>query len=238
MRYPSLRTRSLTVHIDTDTSALTIDLTGTRRISASGLRAERTRAYVFAHGAGAGMTQSHDAIANGLAERASQHSATISFTWSAARSGRTHRARPQRGSRRCGKGRSVSLGTCRSSPAAILRRPHDLAGAALSRSQNVRGLVFFAFRFIPPASERRTRQALGRCPDTYAFLQGANDALASLDLLKPVVARLGYNATLALFERRRPSFHFRPKAGARIEVLAEMLETAPAGGRPLSDCFA
>ena len=57
------------------------------------------------------------------------------------------------------------------------------------------------------------------------FLQGTRDELAHLELLEPVVTRLGERATLKLFEDADHSFHVRAKSG-RIDtdVMREMLD--------------
>ena len=61
------------------------------------------------------------------------------------------------------------------------------------------------------------------------FLQGANDALASLDLLCPVVQKLGRRASLALFADADHSFHVPAKSGRKdADVLAEVLDAAVA----------
>jgi uncharacterized protein len=59
------------------------------------------------------------------------------------------------------------------------------------------------------------------------FLQGTNDALATLDLLRPVIVRLGDRATLTLLEGADHSFHVPAKSGRKdADVLAEMLDAA------------
>jgi uncharacterized protein len=59
------------------------------------------------------------------------------------------------------------------------------------------------------------------------FLQGTNDALADLDLLKAAVKKLGRRATLALSQHADHSFHVPAKSGRKDqEVLAEVLDVA------------
>ena len=61
------------------------------------------------------------------------------------------------------------------------------------------------------------------------FLQGTKDTLAELHLLRPLVARLGLKATLALAEDADHSFHVPAKTGRKdAEVLAQLLDTAAA----------
>jgi alpha-beta hydrolase superfamily lysophospholipase len=56
------------------------------------------------------------------------------------------------------------------------------------------------------------------------FLQGTNDALAELNLLRPTVAGLGERATLELIPDADHSFHVPAKTGRKDpEVLAEAL---------------
>jgi predicted alpha/beta-hydrolase family hydrolase len=92
----------------------------------------------------------------------------------------------------------------------------------------VRGLVFFAFPLHPAAKPSDTRAA--HLPDVgipMLFLQGTNDALATLDLLRPVVAKLGARATLTLIEGADHSFHVSARSGRKdADVLAEVLDAA------------
>ena len=61
------------------------------------------------------------------------------------------------------------------------------------------------------------------------FLQGTHDALAELDLLRPVVAGLGPRATLELISEADHSFHVAAKTGRKdTDVLAAMLDVAAA----------
>jgi len=95
---------------------------------------------------------------------------------------------------------------------------------------HVRGLVFFGFPLHPagkPSDERATHLSDIRLP--MLFLQGENDALASLDLLKPVVARLGERAALKLVPHADHSFHVPAKTGRTdADVLNEILDAAAA----------
>ncbi len=99
---------------------------------------------------------------------------------------------------------------------------------ALDPLPNVRGLIFFGFPLHPagkPGDERAKHLDAVAIP--MLFLQGTNDALADLDLLKPMVKRLGKRATLTLFEHADHSFHVPAKSGRKdAEVLDEILDTA------------
>jgi predicted alpha/beta-hydrolase family hydrolase len=101
---------------------------------------------------------------------------------------------------------------------------------ALDPLPGVRGLVFFAFPLHPagkPSTDRAPHLSDVKIP--MLFLQGTNDALADLTLLKGVVADLGARATLELVDAADHSFHVPAKTGRKDpEVLAELLKTAAA----------
>lgn len=186
--------------------------------------------YVFAHGAGAGMAhKSMAAIAEGLAARGI---ATLRYNF----------LYMERGSKRP-DAPALAHKAVRAAVAEAAKRAPNLplfaggksfGGRMTSQAQalqalpDVRGLVFFAFPLHPagkPSDERAAH--LNDVAVPMLFLQGTNDALADLDLLKPVVQRLGKRATLALFEHADHSFHVPAKTGRKdAEVLAEILDTA------------
>jgi hypothetical protein len=97
---------------------------------------------------------------------------------------------------------------------------------AAAPMEGVRGLVFFAFPLHPagkPATDRADH--LGKIEVPMLFLQGTHDALAELDLLRPVVAGLGARATLVLADAADHSFHVGAKTGRKdADVLAELLD--------------
>jgi predicted alpha/beta-hydrolase family hydrolase len=99
---------------------------------------------------------------------------------------------------------------------------------ALAPLQAVRGLVFFAFPLHPagkPSDERA--QHLDAVALPMLFLQGSADALAGIDLLQPVIARLAPRATLTLVPEADHSFHVPARTGRKDgDVLAELLDTA------------
>ncbi|MFL6616948.1 MAG: alpha/beta family hydrolase [Povalibacter sp.] len=99
---------------------------------------------------------------------------------------------------------------------------------ALQPLPNVRGLVFFAFPLHPAGKSSDERAAhLDNVRIPMLFLQGTEDDLASLDLLQPVIARLGSLATLKLLESADHSFHVPARSGRRdADVRQEALNTA------------
>ena len=58
------------------------------------------------------------------------------------------------------------------------------------------------------------------------FLQGTKDEFAELDLLKPLVKRLGKRATLHLIDDANHSFRVPAKTGRKeADVMAELADT-------------
>jgi predicted alpha/beta-hydrolase family hydrolase len=215
----------------TESQRLTIDVGDEGQTSALWLAPSEPRAcLVLAHGAGAGMAhKAMSATANGLAERGV---ATLRYNFLYMEQG--------------GK-RPDSPARAHAAVRAAVAKAHELApqlplfaggrsfggrmtsqAQALSPLPNVRGLVFFAFPLHPagkPSDERAKH--LDDVAIPMLFLQGAHDALATLDLLRPVVKRLGKRATLALFDDADHSFHVPAKTGRKdADVLAEILDTA------------
>jgi hypothetical protein len=187
---------------------------------------------VLAHGAGAGMThRSMAATAEGLAERGV---ATLRYQFPYMEKGAKRVDPPP-----------VAHAAVRAAAAEGLRRAGQVplfAGGrsfggrmtsqaqALAPLEGVRGLVFFAFPLHPtgkPSDDRAKHLSDVAVP--MLFLQGTKDTLAELDLLQPLVARLGPRATLALFDDADHSFHVPAKTGRKdAEVMAELLDTAAA----------
>lgn len=72
---------------------------------------------------------------------------------------------------------------------------------------NVRGLIFFGFPLYPagkPSVERADHLKLVELP--LLFVSGTRDTLAGLDLLRPVVKKLGRHAKLHIVEEADHSF--------------------------------
>ncbi|MTV18211.1 MULTISPECIES: alpha/beta family hydrolase [Bradyrhizobium] len=211
------------------TQPLTITVSDDSTVSALLLQPAQARsAYVFAHGAGAGMTHpSMAAIAEGLAERGI---ATLRYQFPYMEKGSKRPDMP-----------AVAQATVRAAVAEAARRCGELplfaggksfGGRMTSQAQakaplaGVRGLVFLGFPLHPagkPSSERAKHLAEVKVP--MLFLQGTRDALAELDLLKPVVRGLGARATLHLVQEADHSFHVLKRSGRDDhEVMTELLD--------------
>lgn len=208
---------------------LTITVSDVSTVSALLLRPEAARAaYVFAHGAGAGMAHpSMAALAEGLAERGI---ATLRYQFPYMEKGSKRPDPP-----------AVAQATVRAAVAEMTRHCGELplfaggksfGGRMTSQAQakapleSVRGLVFLGFPLHPagkPSSERAAHLAEVKIP--MLFLQGTRDALAELELLEPVVKGLGGRANLHLAQEADHSFHVLKRSGRDDrEVMAEVLD--------------
>jgi predicted alpha/beta-hydrolase family hydrolase len=90
--------------------------------------------------------------------------------------------------------------------------------AAREPLPGVKGIAFLGFPLHPPARPGTERaDHLDAVTVPMLFLQGTRDDFAQLDLLKPVVGRLGARATLHLIDGGDHSFKV-PKSGGRTEA--------------------
>ncbi|KWV56820.1 alpha/beta hydrolase [Bradyrhizobium macuxiense] len=208
---------------------LTITVSDSNAVSALLLWPAEARAvYVFAHGAGAGMTHpSMEAIAAGLAERGI---ATLRYQFPYMEKGSkrpdppaiaqaTVRAAVAEAARHCGR-------------LPLFAGGKSFGGRMTSQAQakvplpGVRGLMFLGFPLHAagkPSSERAEHLSDVKIP--MLFLQGTRDALAELDLLEPVVKGLGARATLHLVQEADHSFHVLKRSGRNDgDVMAEVLD--------------
>jgi hypothetical protein len=184
--------------------------------------------YVFAHGAGAGMTHPFMAtVAAGLAERGI---ATVRYQF----------LYMERGSKRPDPPKLAHAAVRAATAEAALRWPKlpliaggkSFGGRMTSQAQaaaplhDVRGLAFFGFPLHPagkPSAERAAHLADVQVP--MLFLQGTRDALAELDQLQPVCKLLGARATLKLFADADHSFHVPARTGRKdAQILSEVLD--------------
>ena len=184
--------------------------------------------YLFAHGAGAGMThKAMESNAQGLAERGI---ATLRYQF----------PYMEKGSRRPDPPR-IAHATVRAAAAEAARLVPELplfaggrsfGGRMTSQAQadaplpGIRGLAFLGFPLHPagkPGIERA--EHLSRVQVPMLFVSGERDALAELGLLRPVVADLGERATLHLVANADHSFKVAAKSGrTAAEAEAEALD--------------
>jgi predicted alpha/beta-hydrolase family hydrolase len=120
--------------------------------------------------------------------------------------------------------------------AALFAGGKSFGGRMTSQAQaespmpGVLGLIFLGFPLHPPGRPSGDRaEHLLEVKVPMLFLQGSRDEFASLDLLEPLISRLGSRATLRLFPEADHSFHV-PKRSGRTdeEISTEMLEAMAA----------
>jgi uncharacterized protein len=212
-----------------DAERLTLEVDETRRVSALLQLPRAAKAcFVLAHGAGAGMD--HPSMAAVAEELAARSIATLRFQF----------PYMERGSRRPDPP-ALCHATVRAAVAEAARLAPKLAlfaggrsfgGRMTSQAQaieplpGVRGLAFIGFPLHPagkPSAERAEHLRDVKIP--MLFLQGTRDELAKLELLKPLIKRLGARAALKLLKDADHSFHVSARTGRKdAEVRAEMLD--------------
>jgi predicted alpha/beta-hydrolase family hydrolase len=184
--------------------------------------------FVFAHGAGAGMTHPFmEAVATGLAgrgvatlryqfpymEKASKRPDPPGIAQAAVRAAVAEAGRHCVNLRLIAGGKSFGGRMTSQAQAAA-----PLAG--------VRGLAFLGFPLHPagkPSSDRAKHLADVRIP--MLFMQGTRDNLAEVSLLEPVVKSLGPSASLHRVEGADHSFHVPARSGRKdSEVMDEILD--------------
>jgi hypothetical protein len=216
---------------------LRIEIENKASVSALLLRPPQARAcYVFAHGAGAGMTHpSMEVIAAGLGERGI---ATLRFQFPYMEKASRRTDPPAIAHAAVRAAVAEAARSCAGLP--LVAGGKSFGGRMTSQAQakaplaGVRGLAFFGFPLHPagkPSSERAKHLADVQIPTL--FLQGTRDALAELKLLEPVVKSLGPRAALHLVKDADHSFHVPARSGRNDrEVMTEVLDAfaAWAGG--------
>jgi predicted alpha/beta-hydrolase family hydrolase len=197
---------------------------GEESVSALLVRPEGAKAlYVFAHGAGAGMThKAMESCAQGLAARGV---ATLRYQFPYMEKGSKRPDPPK-----------VAHAAVRAAAREAVRLAPDLplfaggrsfGGRMTSQAQaieplpEVRGLAFLGFPLHPagkPGIERA--EHLGQVRIPMLFVSGDRDALAEMDLLRPVVSGLGERATLHVVEGADHSFRVASKEAEALDALA------------------
>jgi uncharacterized protein len=220
------RNRAVSTHA---AEPLTLEVDPDCRVSALLLRPPQAKAcYVFAHGAGAGM--SHPAmttLAEGLADLGL---ATLryQFPYMEKRSRRPDLPHVCHATVRA----AVALAAKLAPELPLIAGGRSFGGRMTSQAQakaplpGVRGLVFLGFPLHPakrPSADRA--QHLFDVNIPMLFVQGARDELAGIDLLQPVIHKLGERATLQLLQHADHSFHVPARTGRKdSEVRAEALQ--------------
>ena len=101
--------------------------------------------------------------------------------------------------------------------------------AAREPLEGVCGIVFFGFPLHPPNRPGTKRaEHLARVGVPMLFLQGTRDALANLDLLRPVCEGLESRATLRVIAEADHSFHVLKRSGKNDAAIVRELAQAVA----------
>jgi predicted alpha/beta-hydrolase family hydrolase len=211
-------------------TALSFEVEGSGSVSALLVApAQPSAAYVFAHGAGAGMR--HPFMARVADRLAAERIATLRYQFPSM----------ERGAKRPDVPR-VAHATVRAAVAEanallpglpLFAGGKSFGGRMTSQAQaaqplpSVRGLVFLGFPLHPagrPASERGEHLANVAVP--MLFVQGTRDELADNDLIRTLVAGLGARATLATIDDADHAFHVRRASGSDdAQVLGRIAAT-------------
>ena len=209
---------------------LAIEVANSGSVSALLIRPAEARAcFVFAHGAGAGMTHPFmETFAAGLGERGV---ASLRYQFPYMEKG-GRRPDPPAMAHAAVRAAVAEAGlACPGLP--LIAGGKSFGGRMTSQAQavaplaGVRGLAFLGFPLHPvgkPSSDRAKHLAEVHVP--MLFMQGTRDKLAELTLMEPVVASLGPSASLHLVRDADHSFHVLARSGRNDrEVMKEILDT-------------
>lgn len=197
------------------------------RVSALWQSPARPKAcFVMAHGAGAGMQ--HRFMESVAAELESRGIATLRFQF----------PYMERGSKRPDPPKlchatiraAITEAARLSSSVPLFAGGRSFGGRMTSQAQaedplpGVQGLAFLGFPLHPakkPSEERAEHLFDVKVP--MLFLQGTRDELAELQLLEPLIKRLGKRASLKLFAEADHSFHVPARSGRTdAQILIEL----------------
>ena len=208
---------------------LKIEVDGADAVSALLLRPSSAQAcFVFAHGAGAGMTHAFmEAVADGLCERGI---ATLRYQFPYMEKGSKRPDPPGIAHAAVRAAVTEAARCCPGLP--LIAGGKSFGGRMTSQAQasapleGVRCLAFLGFPLHPagkPSSDRAEHLADVHIP--MLFVQGTRDSLAEVALIEPVVNRLGPLATLHFVDGADHSFHVLARSGRNDrEVMVEVLD--------------
>jgi uncharacterized protein len=213
--------------------SLKLDIANAASVSALLLRREKARAcFVFAHGAGAGMSHPFmETVAIGLCERGF---ATLRYQFPYMEKGSK---RPDAPAVAHAAVRAAVAEAARLSPEMpLIAGGKSFGGRMTSQAQaiaplpGVRGLAFLGFPLHPPDKPSTSRAAhLSDVKIPMLFLQGTRDNLAEMTLLEPVVKGLGGLASLHVVQQGDHSLHVPARSGRNNrEVMNEVLDALSA----------
>jgi hypothetical protein len=184
--------------------------------------------YVFAHGAGAGMT--HNSMASNADRLAARGIATLRYQFPYMEKGSKRVDSPKIAHAAV---RAAVAEAARLAPGLpLFAGGRSFGGRMTSQAQaelalpGVRGLAFIGFPLHPAGKAGVERAAhLKQVEIPMLFVSGDRDALAEQHLLKPVVTELGDRATLHVIRDGDHSLKVRASSGRNsAEAEAEALD--------------
>jgi len=202
-------------------------------VSALLVRPENARAcFVFAHGAGAGMSHPFmETVASGLCDRGIA-SLRYQFPYMEKGSKRPDAPAVAHAAVRAAVAEAARL--CAGLP--LIAGGKSFGGRMTSQAQaiaplpGVRGLAFLGFPLHPADKPSTTRAVhLSDIDIPMLFLQGTRDDLAEMALLEPVVKGLGGLASLHVVQEGDHSLHVPARSGRNDrQVMDEVLDALSA----------
>jgi predicted alpha/beta-hydrolase family hydrolase len=215
-----------------DAMSVSIPVHEAHPVSGLFMRPRAARAcFVFAHGAGAGMT--HPFMAGFAASLAAGNVACLRYQFPSMERGSK---RPDSAAAAHATVRAAVAAAAKLAPGLVLiAGGKSFGGRMTSQAQAesplpaVRGVAFLGFPLHPAGKPGVARaEHLTRVDVPMLFLQGDRDLLADLALLGPVVERLGTRARLVIVPQADHSFHVPARSGrtdaeVRGQVAAALL---------------
>jgi len=214
------------------TQKLIVDLENATSVSALLLRPQQAQAcFVFAHGAGAGMTHEFmEVVATGLCERGV---ATLRYQFPYMEKASKRPDSPAIAHAAVRAAVAEAVRCCPGLP--LIAGGRSFGGRMTSQAQSlaplpgVRGLAFLGFPLHPagkPSDQRAVHLSDVHVP--MLFVQGARDKLAELQFIKPLVESLGAIACLHVVQEADHSFHVPARSRAGRDVMKEILDALAA----------
>ena len=188
--------------------------------------------FVFAHGAGAGMTHEFmERVAAGLCDRGV---ATLRYQFPYMEKGSKRPDAPALAHATVRAAVEEAARCCPGLP--LFAGGKSFGGRMTSQAQaaapltGIRGLGFLGFPLHPAGKPSAIRaKHLSDVHIPMLFIQGSRDKLAELPLLEPVVKRLGDAASLHQVAEADHAFHVLVRSGRNDrEVMSEIVDTLSA----------
>jgi uncharacterized protein len=212
---------------------LTLTVDGANSVSALLLLPSAARAcFIFAHGAGAGMT--HEFMAQVAAGLYDHGIATLRYQFPYMEKGSK---RPDAPPLAHATVRAAVAEAARCCPGCVLvAGGKSFGGRMTSQAQasaalaGVRGLAFLGFPLHPAGkpSDVRARH-LTDIDVPMLFIQGTRDKLAELSLFEAMIKQLGESASLHLVQQADHSFHVPARSGRNNrDAMGEVVSTLSA----------